>query len=633
MYKTLLFSAGYPEKSISMLASQNKDDFLFLTDNEKTFLQFKEMSYNACFAPNVLTSEDVITANQMCLDFIRSVFFPDGKHLFHYEGFPCGSIAEYYLIPYFMRLFRDILCTVKILDTVQYHEIMVVGTDRYTDTVRTVLQQKGISFQSFYSSKADKIIYLFKRFPSGKKNLWAGTPVRDIFVELIQNALIIGESFWAKLYPKRSDRRADTDPSKKYLIFSADQYTYRIYHALKKNKEWDFLTCGMYYRFRKSLLNDVTSFEGGVSLRMVMKTIKAFAHFRSVWHRLNRDDSFQGQFQIHGIRYWVCIKKLIKYSLLISFPRLFLDYLIAVETFRSHPRSVCIMSDDHVPYYKTIAYAAEQCGVKSIVIQHGILAGINGTNTINADFYAAWGPRAIEWFSTNWDSKAVDKISVTGAPRYDEYTALSGFEKSKILEALKLPRDKKLILVLTAWSGDFSIVSTNMRDLSMIDAVMNALSRLKIEEICQVIIKPHPGGDVDLLRQFLKTKYQTAPYIIEGHLEELFFVSDICVSVYSSCVLEAMFFEKPSVVFDPFSIREVVPFVGKGAALGASNTDEMVTAIQTLFFDTEATKKIIDNQKKYIDYEAYKLDGKATGRVVNLIEKIISGEQAPKFIK
>jgi hypothetical protein len=368
---------------------------------------------------------------------------------------------------------------------------------------------------------------------------------------------------------------------------------------------------------------------------MAVNTMKAFVHFLFTWSRLRKDESFKRKFEFCGINYWDSISRLIKYTMLISFPRFFLDYLIAVEAFSSHPRSVCIVSDDRVPYYKNLVYAAGRCGVKSIVIQHGILAGINGTNAINADFYAAWGSRAIDWFSTNWDSKASDKIFITGAPRYDEYAAPKDLNKRKIAHELKLPHDKKIILVFPAWSGDFSVLSTNMRDLSMIDAILSALTRLGIEEKCQVIIKPHPGGDVDLLRKFFKSRDIVSQYItiIEGHLEELYFVADICVSAYSSCILEAMFFEKPSVVFDDLSIREAVPYVSRGAALGASNAEEMAISIETLLFNPEATKKIIDNQKQYIEYEAYRLDGKATERVVTLLEKIISGEKIPRFIE
>jgi glycosyltransferase involved in cell wall biosynthesis len=638
MHDILIFVDEYAEKLKRKLDASDikKGHIMFLTLNEETFLQLQATSYHVFFLEDILKSEDVRSTDKKCIDFIQLVFGGNDHFPFRYKNIPLGCFISFYLIPYFMRIFRYIICTDKALSYFHYERIIVAGAGNFSEAVRNVLSQKGVSFESWFGGRWERFLYALEKFRKGMANLWVAHPLRELFVEPAQNFLVLLESYLWKMKAFLTGRSTKGNPARRYFVLSADHHTYGIYDLMNKNMTWDFIACGFYYRFRKTAFKNVAPLERSFKIQMALKTVRASICFLSRWLSLKSDDSFHRKFEFMGINYWNTIKKLIKYNMLVSFPRLFLDHLIALEAFKAYPHSVLVLSDDQPPYFKTIIHAARQRKVKSLVIQHGVLGGINGRERIHSDFYAAWGPRALDWFKANADSSALDKIYITGSARYDDYSSHKNFEKRKILDELRLPQDKKIILIFTEWSQDFSVASSDIQDMHMIDAVVNTIERLALHEKCHIVIKPHPTADPGLLRQYCTARAgsSTLITIIPSHIKELLYVAEICVGAYSSCILEAMFFEKPSIVFDRISIREFVPYVSRGAALGARNEDEMAIAVETLLHDKEKVKIIIQNQKKYIAYAIYKLDGKSSERVCKLIEKVMEGEEKiPQYVE
>jgi hypothetical protein len=114
--------------------------------------------------------------------------------------------------------------------------------------------------------------------------------------------------------------------------------------------------------------------------------------------------------------------------------------------------------------------------------------------------------------------------------------------------------------------------------------------------------------------------------IADGTLRELTGKADVCVSGYSTTIMEAMFYRKPSVVFDRYFQKEYVPFVSHGAALAASTHQEMGRALRLLLSDSEERNAVLAAQPGFVRYAAGVLDGRATSRMVDLLNDIISGK-------
>lgn len=634
MLKTLVFLEEFSMKLDKKLDALNidKGDVIFLTRNERCFLRLRDMSYNVHFLQDLLTPEDIDNTDTECLGFIRSMFFPVDDDIFRYKGIQMGRLIELYLIPHFIRIYRDILLMDKALAHFQYNRIVVSGPGDFTANARRALLRRGIPFESWFNSLYNRFPHMLMKLWRGKKNRWVGMLFRDFIFEPLQNFCVIADSYFWELLSYLKGKKVH-GVSKNCLVFSADYHTYSVNKMLDSRK-WASLAFGIDYLYRKKILKGVRSIEAHFKWSSAIKTIATFVHFLSLWMRLSRDAGFKRKFEFKGVNYWGRVKDIIKYNMLISFPRLFLTHLIAVEAFNKNRCSVLILPAEEPPYYRTLINAAVECNVKSMVIQHGVLVKPNGHNRIGTDFYAGWGKRAIEWFSKFNDKNTVEKIHITGVPRYDEYATQKDLDRNRILDTLGLPENKIIVLVLTEWAQDLSVSSTDMEDILMLDAVISALLSLGLKDKVHVVLKPHPTGDIDVLREFLELKrsgFQNVS-VITNRLKDLLFAADLCVSSYSTTVLEAMFFGKPAIVFDHYTKKEFVPYASMGVALSASDEVEMASAIKSILYDGTVVEGIHEAQKEFIEYAAYKIDGRSTERLLKFIAMIAEGESPQKYI-
>jgi CDP-glycerol glycerophosphotransferase (TagB/SpsB family) len=327
--------------------------------------------------------------------------------------------------------------------------------------------------------------------------------------------------------------------------------------------------------------------------------------------------------------------------MLITFPLLFLDHLISSEAFKKHPNSLLLVFSDAPPGYKALVHTARRWGVKSLTIQHGILGIVlqhkeskasSLFSAFHTDYYASWGTRTIEIYSS-FDASMKDKIHVTGSPRYDTFRNPKIYDRHEVLDKYRLP-DKKIVLIAPGWQQDITVSSSDFEDMKMIEAVLEAQMAPELEGKVHVVVKPHPSGDSMLLNEFCGQMAEIYPdlSVVRGDINELISVADICVGSLTTVILEAMFFKKPSISFLHPLKKQSVPYVSWGAALSASNSQEMADAIESLLFDNEVLKSIINKQESFIEYAAYKIDGGATERVSNLIEQIMDGKKPSVYM-
>jgi glycosyltransferase involved in cell wall biosynthesis len=100
-----------------------------------------------------------------------------------------------------------------------------------------------------------------------------------------------------------------------------------------------------------------------------------------------------------------------------------------------------------------------------------------------------------------------------------------------------------------------------------------------------------------------------------------------CVSNYPARIedvnlraMEAVALNKPVIILNLSGEPDVVDYVEQGVALGVYKEGELKPTIEKLLKDDSELAK---NRKKYIEKYLYKIDGKATERVVKLIEEMI----------
>lgn len=206
-----------------------------------------------------------------------------------------------------------------------------------------------------------------------------------------------------------------------------------------------------------------------------------------------------------------------------------------------------------------------------------------------------------------------NKIVSTGVPRTDIFFD-DEYKNNKIYEILeKYPiiKNKKVILFAPTYRGE---VLNGYYDFNKLD-ILKLIKYFREDYI--VILKLH---------QFIKNRPNWIDtyndFVIDLSLEyeinDLFFISDIMITDYSSVVFEYSLLNKPMIFFtydlyDYINKRDFYyPYESFVPGPIAYNTDEIIDIIKNNRFEIE---KLKDFRIKFFDH----FDGKSTERVYNLL--------------
>lgn len=88
----------------------------------------------------------------------------------------------------------------------------------------------------------------------------------------------------------------------------------------------------------------------------------------------------------------------------------------------------------------------------------------------------------------------------------------------------------------------------------------------------------------------------------------------------STTGMEAVALNKPVIVVNLTGRPDPVEYVKERVALGVYKEEDLKPAVEQLLRDDSELAK---NRKKYVEKYLYKIDGKATERIINLIKEVI----------
>ena len=206
-----------------------------------------------------------------------------------------------------------------------------------------------------------------------------------------------------------------------------------------------------------------------------------------------------------------------------------------------------------------------------------------------------------------------DSVVVTGSSRYDRLNhADKIYDKNKIFEDMGLDTDKKMVLWTTQTHG--LPPDENIRNISAVYSSINSL------EDVQLAIKLHPGEDQKAT--LYKKNKSIKPVIVDGKVDiyALLYACDLMITRHSTTATEALILNKPVIVLNLSGEPDLIGYVKEGVAVGVYNEKDLKPAIEKLLKDDTYLAK---NRGKYVEKHLYKIDGKATERVISLIEKMI----------
>lgn len=198
-----------------------------------------------------------------------------------------------------------------------------------------------------------------------------------------------------------------------------------------------------------------------------------------------------------------------------------------------------------------------------------------------------------------------DALRVTGSPRLDEFAARIKALRSStqtVRDSLGVAPDDHL-LVLAAKASELG---------AHLDALFAAVSRDQL----RLVVKPHPAESREV---YLKRVPANAPIdVLAPHadLGRLLAAADGLVTMNSTVAVDALALGIPTLVIG--LPNNLSPFVDAGAMLGAVDAD-IPTAINTLLYDREARKALLERGRTFAQTYGMQASGQAATRAAECI--------------
>lgn len=204
-------------------------------------------------------------------------------------------------------------------------------------------------------------------------------------------------------------------------------------------------------------------------------------------------------------------------------------------------------------------------------------------------------------------------IKITGNPKFDIILKKKYNKKTLLKKYSILKKYKKRILIASSF------------EVTLIDKCKKIYKEISQQnkEIL-IVFKPHPTEDMDMLKSILKDMPKNF-FLVDKYCDiyELIYLSDYVITVQSTSGFEAMLFNKIVFILN-YDNSELtgLPYVKNRAAIEINSANDFKDEILKL-----KNKKYEDNirinMKKFADSIHYKNDGKASSRVIDIINKLL----------
>ena len=106
---------------------------------------------------------------------------------------------------------------------------------------------------------------------------------------------------------------------------------------------------------------------------------------------------------------------------------------------------------------------------------------------------------------------------------------------------------------------------------------------------------------------------------------EALYACDLLVAAFSTVITEALVLGKPAVTLN-LTAEDPTPYY-KGVTLRVDKEKDLYPAIRKALYDEKTREKLEKERKKFVLGYAHVQDGKATERVISLIEGMIRKRQ------
>ena len=384
----------------------------------------------------------------------------------------------------------------------------------------------------------------------------------------------------------------------------------------------DFKTMFEKILFTKGLWKPIETY---LTLGIIKTTYNACKIYDYEWRELKNNPNFIKSIQYNGSALFDSLKHdfdiLFKYRV---FSAILYIELVKRAIEATNAKAI-VITCEYCMFGRAAVIAGHIKGVPTLAIQHGVITPTHSGYIFNKedkdeiilpDITCVYGQYHHDLLTKD-SIYEPEQVIVTGQPRYDILHHIDKiYSKKRFLEKYEISPEHKLVL----WTTQSHGLSDEENTKNLV-AMFKAIQNLKNTTL---IIKQHPGErkkDTKKIKQYLTDHKINAVMVPKSsNMYEQIFVCDLMVTKYSTTAMEAVALNKPIIVLNLDDGTDHAGYVKEGVARGVYKDEDLATAIKELLQDDSRLAK---NRDRYIEKYLYKIDGKASERVINIIENML----------
>ena len=358
------------------------------------------------------------------------------------------------------------------------------------------------------------------------------------------------------------------------------------------------------------------TFEGYMTSDASKRAKNAIDDLMQKWMKLKKNPKFLKSFKYNDIYLWNLVEDLFQslFETREFFPQIIKFIELTKCVIKKEKPNIVIVTNIIGSFGKTVVSVANLKNIPNVYIQHFTTSTHPGYEAINS--FRAFIPGEYDkrvYIKLGTDPK---KLIVTGQPKYDLIPSIvKNFDRKKFCRKLNLD-PKKGIFVLTTQP------LSREENQQVVNAALDSIKKLPDK---QLVIKLHPREVNKIFYQNLVNQTKAKNVLVTKDVDtfELLNSCELMMTISSITALEAMIFNKPVIILNLWDKPEMYPFVEYGAALEVRKQEELLPTINRIFEDNKLKKELEKNRKIFISHFDYRVDGRSSKRIRNLIENII----------
>ena len=271
---------------------------------------------------------------------------------------------------------------------------------------------------------------------------------------------------------------------------------------------------------------------------------------------------------------------------------------------------------EHSSNERCVLDAAKSNNIYTVGFQHGLIAQMN-VSYIYGEYESMFNPlpsQTILWGENSRDiliqysCYTTKNTHVLGQPRTDIIHKI--VQSKNRIEIPGVKENVPIVVFSTQPQKDESL-----RKQAALDVI--ALAR-EFPEV-QFIFKLHPAESKSYYQKLLDETSKVLIFNQEMDLYQLLALQSAHITCFSTVGAEAVYFGSPLITIDPLE-EDIAHYAENGIAIRVKNTEELKTAFATLLGN--GFKSSLDTQR-FIEKNAYKIDGKVAERYLDYIDSLI----------